>query len=183
MVLEDVENESGGNNDGGLKQNYYFGLASDVLTWPGETAAPATYAENVEQTSEVVMKTGKRMWYIQMTIERPNGLKSESAGSVGSLSAINTLRGQKAKINSSSVGWLEEHKNDDLFLIVEGINGQQRFIGSKDLPAKFRKFIVDGAETVDGDVMLDFEIASLGRIAKFYGTVAAPLAIPLTPAA
>jgi mannose-6-phosphate isomerase-like protein (cupin superfamily) len=181
-VIEEVNNALGGNNDAGLKRNYYFGLAADVAVWPTQEAAPATYAEKTTQTAAVEMATGKRMWPVQMTVNSDNGLKSESAGSVGSLSAKNSLRGKNARINAEMCGWLEEHKNDELFFIVEGNNGQLMFFGSENVPAMFASFNVDHGGKVDDEKMISFELDNFGRLPMFYGTIAAPLAIPLTPA-
>ena len=183
MIIEDAQNQIGGDNDAGLKRTYYFGLAADVLTWPSGVDPATTYAEKMELTSEVVMKTGKQMFRAEMTVNSDNGLTSESAGSIGSLSAKNMLRGKNARINSAMCGWLEEHKNDELFFIVEGNNDQLFFFGAENVPAMFESFNVDHGGKVDDEKNLSFVLNNYGRLPKLYGKVATPLAIPLTPAA
>jgi hypothetical protein len=182
-VLQSVETVSGGDNDAGLKRKFYFALHKDVLTWPSLAATPTTYAEKTTYTTPFVMKSTKRFWEIDLTTNKDNGLDSESAGSVGSLSSINKLRGLSARISPAIVGWIEEHKNDELVFIVEELDGQLKVVGDEGLPAMFESFMVQGGGKVGDDKQATFAITGPGRIAKYYGTVAVPLAIPLTPAA
>lgn len=183
MIIEDVSNPLGGNNDAGLKRTYYFGLAADVETWPSGEAAPATYAEKTVLTSEVVMKSTKQMWKLEVTVNKDNALDSESAGAVGSLSAKNMLRGLSARVTPELCGWLEEHKNDELFFIVEENTDQLLFFGEENVPAMFEEFKVQRGGKVEDEKQITFSLANYGRLPKFYGSVATPLAIPLTPAA
>lgn len=182
MILEDVKNPLGGNNDAGLKRTFYFGLAADVETWPTTAAIPATYAEKIELSSEVVMKSTKQMFALEVTVNKDNALDSESAGEMGSLSAKNMLRGLSARVTSSMLGWLEEHKNDELFFIVEENTDQLLFVGDEAVPAMFENFNVTRGGKVEDPKQITFSIVNFGRLSKYYGTVAAPLAIPLTPA-
>jgi hypothetical protein len=182
-VIESLSTPTGGNNDAGLKRTYFFGLAADVLTDATFAGSPTTYAAKVTNDATLAMKTGKRMWELQVTIEKDNALDSESQGEFGSLSAKNVIRGVQARVTADMAGWIEEHKNDELIFIVQELSGQLRKVGTLDLPAMIESFKITGGGKVSDAKNVSFNIFNVGRVASFFGTVATPLAVPLTPAA
>lgn len=181
-VIESVITPTGGDNDAGLKRTFFFGLAADVLTDAIFASSPTTYAGKMTNTAAIAMKSTKRMWELQVTIEKDNALDSESQGEFGSLSAKNVVRGVQAKVTAAMAGWLEQHKNDEMIFLVSELNGQLRKVGTLDLPAMIESFKITGGGKVSDAKNVAFNIFSVGRIASFYGTPAAPLAVPLTPA-
>jgi len=182
VILESLQNQSGGNNDAGLKRTFYIGLHNQVATWPTKAVAPATYAAVVTNDAAVAMTSGNQMYELELTVDKGSSLVTTSQGSKGSLSAKNDLKGVQAKVSASMAGWLEHHKNDELIGITSDLDGQLRFHGAEDLPLMMESFEIQGGGQVGEDRMVTFTLASVGRISSFYGTVAAPLAIPLTPA-
>lgn len=180
-MIEDVLKPSGTENGSGLKRTIYFALADDVLTWPTLEASPATYEDLVTHIAAIAMKTGKKFWKFLASV-RKSSLETLSAGERGSKVAINRLNIVRAEISPAVVGFIEQHKNDELVVIVEDLNGNPRILGTEDLPVTLEEFSVPtGADVSDEkDVKITFE--SVGPMAKFYGTAASPLAVPLTEA-
>jgi hypothetical protein len=179
-MLEDVVKDSGGDNGAGLKRTIYFALIADVLTWP-TFGASATYADLATFTTAFAMVSTKRFWSFVADVRR-NSLESISAGERGSLSSINKLEIVRAKFNASVAGFLRQHKNDDMVFICEDLNGQLRVLGSNDLPAELVNFTIPSGAEVSDDKNTKITVEAVGEIAPHYGTIAVPLAIPLTPA-
>jgi len=182
MAIENVLKGSGGNNGAGIKRTIYFGLSDDVLTWPALEASPTTYDELTTHTAAIAMKTGKQMFSFYATI-RKSSLESLAAGERGSKTSINRLIIVRSEVDASVFGFLEQHKNDEMVFIVEDLNGNLQVMGTEDLPAMIEDYSVNSGADVSDVKDLSITIESVGPLAKFYGTVAAPLAVPLTPAA
>jgi hypothetical protein len=176
-MIESVLNTTGGNNDAGLKRTVYFALASDVLTWPTKEAAPTTYEDLVLATGAFAMKSTKRFWEFEADV-RKNKITSESAGERGSKSAINKLEVVRSRISASVLGFLEQHKNDELVFIVEELNGELRVLGAEDLPATIESFTINGGADVSDDRNVSFTAEAVGRLPMVY----TGQTIPLTPA-
>jgi len=181
-MIEDVLKPSGTENGAGLKRTIYFGLAASVATWPTLASSPSTYEDVMVHDAAIAMESGEQMYSFYATI-RKSSLESLSAGERGSKTAINRLQIMRAEISPSVLGFIEQHKNDEMVFIVEDLNGNPRILGTEDLPAMFEEFSIPTGADVSDEKDVKITIESVGPIAKFYGTAASPLAIPLTPAA
>lgn len=180
-MIEDVLKPSGTENGAGLKRTIYFGLADQVETWPTLPSSPSNYEDLVTHDAAVAMQIGEQMYSFYATI-RKSSLETLSAGSRGSLTAINRLKIVRAEISAAVVGFIKQHKNDEMIFIVEDLNGKPRFLGTEDLPAMFEEFNIPTGGDVTDEHDVSITIESVGPEATFYGTAASPLAIPLTPA-
>ena len=182
MPIENVVKASGSKKGAGIKRRIYFGLVDQVETWPTENASPSTYEELATLTAAVAMSSGNQMYYFDATI-RKSSLQSMSAGGRGSKVAKNKLEIIRAAMTAAVVGFIMQHKNDEMFFIVNDLEGQPIFIGEEDLPAMVEEFELGTGGDVDDEVDCKIIFEHAGRLPAFYGTVASPLAIPLTPAA
>jgi len=77
-----------GKNLGGLAQRIYFGLWSEVATWPVDAEAPLTLDALGSSTGSIAMKPGKRMFELYTTEEKiqtlfENGFPYLKATSLG----------------------------------------------------------------------------------------------------
>jgi hypothetical protein len=167
--LEDVIGNQGGDNDAGLKRTIAVCRYDDIdlSAWPA-LAAGGMYADKVTYDAAFAHIVGKKFWKFTVTVDKGSKLDSESAGSKGSLSAINNLTMVRVKIDATGAGWLEQHKNDELLFIVEELSGELRVVGDKDLPAMIKEFKLEGGGQVGDDKMLTMTVEAPGRIAKWY---------------
>ncbi|UZR95943.1 hypothetical protein [Chondrinema litorale] len=155
----------------------YYAHYHDILTFPVVPAAPTDYADKVTITDPFVMKTGKRFWQIQSTLEM-SGLESSGQGARDGKSAQNVVTLQHPGTPKNMVAWIEENKNNDLVLIIVHIDGTMRVIGSPGLPASIEEFNIPSGLAVADSRHVNATIRSIGRVAPFYENV-----IPLTEAA
>lgn len=177
LALEDIEKVPGENNDGGLGVYMYYALLQDILTFPKVAPAPTDYAASVTVSADFVMKTGKKFYKFQNTLEK-SSLQTTSAGERDGRSAENMYNFQHPGNKPQAVAWLEQNKNSDLVCIVEDVaTGFKRILGSEFLPASFESFEVTSGDAVSSEKVVRGSIKSVGRVAPFYtGT------IPLTAA-
>ena len=180
--MENVVKQSGSRKGSGIKRRIYFGLVDNVETWPTENASPSTYEELGSLAAAVEMKTGEQMWYFDATI-RKSSLQTMSAGARGSKVSKNRLTIIRAAITGSVLGFIRQHMNDEMFFIVNDLEGQPRFVGEEDLPAMLEEFDFPSGADVDDEVDCSITFEQVGRPALMYGTADTPLAIPTTPAA
>ncbi len=179
--MENVLKESGQTEGAGLKRTVYFALAEDVLTWPTLEATPATYEEVMTHLAAFAMKTGKQFFSFEATV-RKSSLESLSAGERGSLSAINRLMVMRSGVSATVAGFIQFHKNDEMVFICNDLDGVPRVLGTKDLPAQITEFKEGSGADVSDEKSISFTVESVGPLAKWYGTKASPLSVPLTPA-
>lgn len=177
IAQEDIVKSGARDNDGGLKIFAFYALLEDILTFPVVPPTPTDLSDSVTITDDFVMKTGKKFWKIESTLET-SGLDGSMVGERDGRSAENMLDLQHPGSNKSFIGWLEENKNRNLVLIVEEIGGSFRVIGSPGLPASIEKATFPSGKKVADAKKIEVTIKSIGRIAPYYeGT------IPITPAA
>jgi hypothetical protein len=178
MTPQDILKAQGGgiNNDAGLQVIAYYALYHDIETFPAVPAAPADFAEKVTITSDFVMKSTKRFWQIQSTLEM-TGLDTNMQGERDGRSSENIFTLQHPGTPKEMVAWIEEYKNADLVFIIKHIDGVMRVIGSEGLPASLETFTIPSGMAVADSRHVNATIRSIGRIAPFYEG-----AIPLTPA-
>lgn len=179
--MENILNASAPSKGVGLKRTIYFGLVADIETWPELTSPATTYEDLATLNSVVVMKSTKQMYSFEATV-RKSSFNTMSAGQRGAKSAKNRLEIVQVVTSPALVGFLAKHQNDEMFFIINDLAGQARFIGDEDLPATCEEYeLPSGADNGDEvDCKIVFE--AVGAISQYYGTLALPLAIPLTPA-
>jgi len=180
--MEDILKESAQSEGAGLKRTIYFGLAQDVDVWPTLASNPTTYEAIMTHTAAFEMKTGKKFFKLEATV-RKNSLESLSAGERGSLSAINRLVVMRSGVSVDVAGFIQRHKNDEMVFICNDLDGIPRVLGTSDLPAQMIEFKEGSGTDVSDEKSISFTVESVGPIAKWYGTKASPLAVPLTEAA
>lgn len=167
IATADVLRVDGGDNDPGVKQTVYVSRLSDILTFPTVVAVPTTYAERVTITADVVFQLGKCWKKLQLTV-RKSFLDGASAGERQSKGAINSFEGYIAKVTAELMGWVEEHKNDDLVFCIPMLDGTVRLLGSEDLPATIETWEAKGGADVNDPKYMMFKAEAVGRIAPFY---------------
>lgn len=178
LEIEDILKPQGGgaNNDAGLRVIAYYALYHDIETFPKVPDTPANYAEKVTITDPFVMKSGKAFKQIQSTLET-SGLDTSGVGERDGKSAENLLTLQHPGTPAAMVAWIEEHKNSDLILVIQHIDGAMRVIGSEGLPANIEEFNIPSGMKVADPRHVRATIKSVGRIAPF---ITSP--VPLTAA-
>lgn len=176
MDTQDVLNPTGGDNDAGLKRTVYFCLLSEIDTFPAVAASPTTYAQRVTISDDIEFVSGSCFRKLELTI-RKSSLDNDAAGERHSKSSVNFAELYRARIDETMLGWLEEHKNDDMVFVIPQLDGKNRLLGSADLPATIENWEVRGGKDVSDPKGVMFRVESVGRIAPFYTG-----AISLTPA-
>jgi len=180
MNLEDILKPTGAGNDNmaGLRVFSYYALYHEIATFPVPPTrdVATTYAELKTVTADFVFNTGGRFWKFQSTLEKSN-LDGEAQGERDGKSSKNIVTLQHPGISAQMLGWLEEHKNSDLVLLTEDLDGKLRIVGAPGLPAGITDFKTPGGMAVADPKHVQITIESIGHLAPYYeGT------IPLTPA-
>jgi hypothetical protein len=78
-IFESLEWADGKINPSGIKTEVLFAAKSDIATFPGMTAAPATAAANVSMDGDFVMKAGKK-WNRLYTTQGKGKVEFEPIG-------------------------------------------------------------------------------------------------------
>ena len=179
MPIGDLGTERSGIK--GIKRTISFGLYDDVKTWPTVKSSPTTYEDLGTLVTAVVMNTGTRMYEIQATL-RKSSFGSKSGGARGSLVGITRLEIVRATMTPAVVGFIDQHKGEEMFFIVEDNEDRVIFVGEEDRPCEMVEFDLPlGADLTD-EVDCKIVLEQVGPTPKFYGTASAPLTIPLTNA-
>ena len=123
-----------GKNLGGLSQKIYFGLWTDVATWPTEPVAPVTLDAAGTLTGDILMKAGKRMWKMYIT-DDTGEYKMELVGEVDGHSFVNHLSLFHPGLQETILGFMRAAKNENLVFIVIDSDGQKYVMGDALRPA------------------------------------------------
>jgi hypothetical protein len=175
VAVQDMLRTPGLDNDAGIKTILYYARYHDIQTWPTSVDDPENQTDlesRVTLTGNFVMKTGKLFGKMEVTLEK-GMLDSNGAGAQANSSAENILKVFRYGHQKSLVGWIETFKNDDLVMIAEDLSGNYRVLGSPGLPAVILPdWKVTGGDAVSSEKFIEFNVKSVGRIAKFYtGTI------------
>ena len=127
---------SDGKNLGGLGQKIYFGLWTDVATWPTEPDAPTTLDAAGALTGDITMKAGKRMYELYTT-EDAARLDISPIGEEGGKGYELTLKVFAPGLNKKLLGFMNATKNEDLIFIAEDNQNQKYLLGCELRSAKF----------------------------------------------
>lgn len=176
LSTADVLKASGGDNFAGLKRFAYFARLDDIDTFPAHDTATG-YDDKTLISSDITFTTGNCFKKLQLEVGKSN-LDSVAAGERGSKSTENTALLYHSRVSKEILGWIEEHKNDDLVIIVEELDGKARLLGSADLPATIENFEIMGGAEVSDEKSAKITVRYVGHIAPVYeGTIS------VTPAA
>ncbi len=127
----------GGNNMGGIQETIYWGLWSDVKTWPTLPSNPANLTAVALATGTLAMKTGKYLQTIYSTGD--NGeLKFDPQGELDGVSFLGSLEILHPGMAKKILGFMSQMKNDNLFFIVKDAEGQMYLFGDSNFAAKMK---------------------------------------------
>lgn len=145
MEFADIAKELvDGKNLGGLAQRFYYGLWTDVESFPTEPSAPITLPSAATLTGDIEMKTGKRMFEFYTTEETAK-LDINTIGEEGGKGFELVLSVHAPGLSNKLIGFMNATKNEDLVLIVEDNEGQKYLLGNELRSAKLVG--ADGAGT------------------------------------
>ena len=139
IVLTDLSHDDAEDNTAGLAQNIYYGKISDVMTFPApvvdDSAGNGNLADLVTISSNIVMKSGKVMQKIYITLEEAE-LNGKLQGEIDGKSYMNGITFLHPGSKAAVLGFAQWSKNADLFFIVQEADGQRRILGHPAYPAK-----------------------------------------------
>jgi hypothetical protein len=148
-----------GKNLGGLSQRIYFGLWTDVATWPTEPADPLTLDALGTLTGDIAMKPGKRMFELYST-EDAAKLAINPIGEEGGKGYELVLSVFAPGLHKKLLGFMNATKNEDLVLIAMDSQNQMYLLGSDIRSAKFQGGDGSGTgSTTDGRRGLGMQFA------------------------
>lgn len=137
MDYSDIDKSlTNGENLGGIGQTIYFGLWSDVATWPTEPSSPADLAALAALTGDIAMSAGKRMFEFYST-EDVAELQLNPIGEEGGKGIDMVLNVFHPGLRTKLLGFMNATKNEDLVLIVKDNEGQMYLMGNALRSAKF----------------------------------------------
>jgi len=120
---------------GGMVTEFLFGYKDDVQTWPAKQAANlrSHLVDHIETVagSNLVMKTGKRMFRIQV-IKGSAELKYELQGESGAKSFKATLETNIPGFRSAILGFMAATANQELVLLAKTRSGEWHLLGDED---------------------------------------------------
>ncbi len=178
MDFADIGKElTDGKNLGGLGQKVYFGLWTDVATWPVEPAAPLDMETAGELTGDITMASTKRMFELYTT-EDAAKLDLNSIGEEAGKGWEMVLNVFAPGLAKKILGFINATQNEDLVLIAPDNNGQFYLMGCELRSAKFSGS--DGSGT--GSTTEDRRGVAMSFTFHANGLYTYTGAIPLTPA-
>jgi hypothetical protein len=135
MDFQDIDkNLPQGENMGGIAQVVYFGLHSDVASWPTKPDNPATLAELGVLTGNLTMNPGKNLFKLYVT-DDTGELEIEPVGEKDGKSFVMHLRFFTPGLQERILGFLNATKNDNMVFIVPDNNGATFLLGDALRPA------------------------------------------------
>lgn len=179
MEFQDIsKNLHQGENMGSISQTIYYGLHSDVATWPTKPTGATTLEELGALTGNITMKPGKRLFKLYIT-DDTGELENEIVGEKDGISFIQHLRFFHPGLMARILGFMNAVKNDNMVFVVPDNNGQYFVLGDAIRPAT-----LEGSDENNGTsketagrrgVSMHFTYKT-SNIFEYTGT------IPLTPA-
>jgi hypothetical protein len=175
VVMEQIKNKSGMS---GNKRQVYIGVLEEIDTtsFPALPTAPANLAQAGTISDPVVFISGGQFYPFENIHQKPK-LMTEMVGESDSKAFENTGTMVTSGNTPQQIGFLNQHKNADLIVIYEDLDGQARLLGTPDLPAKIEVVSMDSGDAISSAKQLTIEIKAAGHAAPVY---TGPIA--LTPA-
>lgn len=124
-----------GNNMGGIQETIYWGLKSDVLTWPTLSTTPTSISDACKLVGNIAMKPGKFIYTMYNTVDAGE-LKYELQGEIDGKSCKAMLTIFHPSMVRRILGFIAQYKNEDLFFIVLDAEGQMYLVGDSAFAAK-----------------------------------------------
>lgn len=125
-----------GSNMGGISQQVFFGLHSDVLTWPTKPTSAATLEANGALVGDLVMKPGKSLYSLYLT-DDTGEFRVEPVGEVDGKSFVEHLTLFHPGLRAKILGFINATKNENLVFVVPDNNGAKFIMGDETRAAKF----------------------------------------------
>lgn len=120
---------------GGMVTEFLFGYKDDVQTWPAKQAANlrSHLVDHIETVagSNLVMKTGKRMFRIQVK-KGSAELKYELQGESGAKSFKATLETNIPGFRSAILGFMAATANQEMVMLAKTRSGEWHLLGDED---------------------------------------------------
>jgi hypothetical protein len=117
-----------GENMGGIGMKIFFGLYSDVASWPTKPTNATTLEALGKLTGDITMKPGKRMFEMYVT-DDTGEFKIETVGELDGKSFVMHLSLFNPGLKPKLLGLLNSVKNDNLVFIVPDNNNQKFLMG------------------------------------------------------
>lgn len=137
LDFEDIDGTSGKDNSAGIQQPVYYVDHNDVLTHPTfpKIEDATTLEELVTVSTDIVLKPGKSMKRIRVTLEA-GALTSDSQGEIDGMSFKNALKFLLAGNTPQGDGFARYAKNGNFYLLTFELDGAARLLGNPGYPAK-----------------------------------------------
>lgn len=140
MDTQDLTHVSGSDNTPGIQQTIYYAPLEDIETLPlpdvdDSASKTGTFEDLVTITKNIVMKPGKQLRSIYVTLEEGE-LKHESQGEMDSMSFKNVLEFAHPGSKPAQLGFAQWVKNNNIVFLVPEVDGQVRLLGHRAYPAK-----------------------------------------------
>ena len=113
---------------GGIGMKIFFGLYSDVASWPTKPTNATTLEALGKLTGDITMKPGKRMFEMYVT-DDTGEFKIETVGELDGKSFVMHLSLFNPGLKPKLLGLLNSVKNDNLVFIVPDNNNQKFLMG------------------------------------------------------
>ena len=136
-MFTDIEkNLVNGENMGGISQTVYYGLHSDVDTWPTKPSNPTSLEQLGALVGNIVLKPGKKANKLYIT-DDTGELQIEPVGEKDGKSFVMHLTLFHPGLSEKVLGFINKSKNENLYFIVPDNNGAMFLMGDALRPATF----------------------------------------------
>ena len=181
MDFTDIsKNLVNGENMGGITQTVYFGLYSDVLSWPTKPVTPVDVEALGGLTGNIAMKPGKKMFSFYLT-DDTGEFKIEPVGEKDGKSFVLHLSMFHPGLQKKILGFINATKNENLVFIVPDNNGAMFLMGDVLRPATFEGApdgMGTGKETAGRrGISMEFTYKT-SNIYQYTGTIPLTAAVP-----
>lgn len=147
-------------NTGGIQTRFYYGLVSEVDTFPAMPAYSGTLAAMGTISDNIVMDNYKRLYEVYCTIEK-GSISSEIQGGDDGQSFRTKFTFQLPTNSAESIGFLRALKNEEVFMIAAEFDNVKRLIGHPGYPARLRAATMSTGEGTAGEKMTTVTVESV----------------------
>ncbi len=129
----DLYYEDGQNNAPGLKKVGYLIPVNDIDTFPELPASPASLAESITITDNIIMATEKYAIAVEGT-EADGAVVDTGVGTEDNSAFESTFEMYISGTKPAALATIKKMKNTHCVFIATEFNGQRRILGTKDNP-------------------------------------------------
>lgn len=153
ISLVDISYNQGSNNTGGVQQEIFWALFSDIAFFPPliqpDPTGNGAITDLCTINENFIMNSGKRFQSMYVTLEKGR-IKSQLQGELDCKSFMNEANFFLPGTSPLALGFATLAKNGSFVFLIPEVDGQLRVLGTKGYPAKLKAADTDtGEKTAD----------------------------------